>query len=205
MVPPQSPHLLRSPPATSLPPVSSSSASTCSPAVPPTRCPSRSTVSPPRFASRLLENERVYIGHILWYTWAGLRDASAWPTCLIVVYGAVSSRPQTNLLGLDVLSTIITFCYNAFWLYPVYCVSFLLNSVWYQEIADRVYTMRGGEAVRHSITYSRFEYQWINRNWSIEKRLDYIEGRWAYFLGFGKRLQHETHHQGIPDPIYYYD
>ncbi|KAJ1975954.1 hypothetical protein H4R35_002909 [Dimargaris xerosporica] len=234
---PRSSHMVRSSPTTTLPPVSSSSASACSPAVPPVRHRSRSTVSPPRFASQLLENERVYLSHILWYTWAGLRDASAWPTCLIVVYGSHTIQrrvwkcvflngvlyalgtdalaPETHFLGLDILSAVITFCYNAFWLYPVYCVSFLLNSVWYQEIADRVYTMRGGEAVRHSITYSRmlqnlaseiyrillfFTYivwasaiymipyigpMWINRNWSIEKRLDYIEGRWAYFLGFG--------------------
>ncbi|KAJ1967012.1 hypothetical protein IWQ62_002114 [Dispira parvispora] len=232
-----------------------------------------------------------------WFVWAGVKDASTWPTCLIVVYGSRTIQRQVfkcvflngvlflgsiifyhavlrNLhlgrlitwwwqdsysssagdpTGHDggglyssgditpsasmpvwvILEWLVTFAYNAFWLYPLYCLSFLLNAIWYQEIADRVYTMRGGEPTRNPLTYSTmlrnvaseiyrillfftyvvwtsliylvpvigpaisfilccwlyafysFEYQWINKNWSFEKRLDYLERRWAYFMGFG--------------------
>ncbi|KAJ1929590.1 hypothetical protein IWQ60_001020 [Tieghemiomyces parasiticus] len=236
---------------------------------------------------------RPFLRHQLWCVWAGVKDASAWPTCLIVVYGSRTIQQRvlkcvvlngilflgsivfynivilrlndllshmafvitgwtqaalgaagsagrlgtastaTTPLAVEVLYYLITFAYNAFWLYPVYCFSFLLNAIWYQEIADRVYTMRGGEPSRAPLTYSGmlqniaseiyrillfftyvvwasliylvpyvgplgsfiyfcwiyafycFEYQWINKNWSFEKRLDYLESRWAYFLGFG--------------------
>jgi len=33
-----------------------------------------------------------------------------------------------------------------------------------------------------------FEYKWINKGWTLEKRIDYFEERWAYFIGFGKDL-----------------
>lgn len=26
--------------------------------------------------------------------------------------------------------------YQALWMYPIYCISFILNTIWYQEIAD---------------------------------------------------------------------
>ncbi|KAI8970116.1 etoposide-induced protein 2.4-domain-containing protein [Mycotypha africana] len=35
------------------------------------------------------------------------------------------------------------------------------------------------------MSYYCFEYQWIYKNWNIEKRLSYMESHWAYFLGFG--------------------
>jgi len=30
-----------------------------------------------------------------------------------------------------------------------------------------------------------FEYTWLNAGWSLEKRLEYFERHWLYFLGFG--------------------
>ncbi|KAJ1990379.1 hypothetical protein H4R33_001741 [Dimargaris cristalligena] len=265
-----------------------------------------SSTSPPQSYARSLAD---YIRQQLWFVWAGVKDASAWPTSLIVVYGSKTIQQRVlkcvflngilflgsilfyqvvllrlnwyllhvaeyvaNLVSpgsmestlvttttpwssspllasgnaatsptslpshrwaLEILAYTIAFAYNAFWLYPVYCLSFLLNAIWYQEIADRVYSMRGGEPTHQPITYSGllqsiaseiyrillfftyvvwasliylipwvgpvasfiyfcwiyafycFEYQWINKNWSFEKRLDYLEGHWAYFLGFG--------------------
>ncbi|RUS34849.1 etoposide-induced protein 2.4-domain-containing protein [Jimgerdemannia flammicorona] len=32
--------------------------------------------------------------------------------------------------------------YNIFWVYPIYAASFILNSIWYQQIADRAYQMQ---------------------------------------------------------------
>ncbi|KAI8364607.1 etoposide-induced protein 2.4-domain-containing protein [Blakeslea trispora] len=34
-------------------------------------------------------------------------------------------------------------------------------------------------------SYYCFEYQWVYKTWTIEKRLSYMEAHWAYFLGFG--------------------
>eukprot|EP00730_Choanoeca_flexa_P015367 TRINITY_DN7044_c0_g1_i3.p2 TRINITY_DN7044_c0_g1~~TRINITY_DN7044_c0_g1_i3.p2 ORF type:complete len:320 (+),score=48.69 TRINITY_DN7044_c0_g1_i3:115-1074(+) len=30
-----------------------------------------------------------------------------------------------------------------------------------------------------------FEYSWINNGWSLQRRVEYFEQHWAYFLGFG--------------------
>lgn len=30
-----------------------------------------------------------------------------------------------------------------------------------------------------------FQYKWRARGWTLEKRVEFFEGRWAYFLGFG--------------------
>lgn len=41
-----------------------------------------------------------------------------------------------------------------------------------------------------AILYSlyAFEYKWFNMGWNINKRLNFIETRWPYFLGFGLSL-----------------
>ncbi|KAI8872275.1 hypothetical protein GQ42DRAFT_116269, partial [Ramicandelaber brevisporus] len=33
--------------------------------------------------------------------------------------------------------------------------------------------------------YYAFEYRWINLGWPIDKRMRFLEQRWAYFMGFG--------------------
>ncbi|KAI8058681.1 etoposide-induced protein 2.4-domain-containing protein [Gilbertella persicaria] len=34
-------------------------------------------------------------------------------------------------------------------------------------------------------SYYCFEFQWVYKGWSIEKRLSFMESHWAFFLGFG--------------------
>jgi len=123
--------------------------------------------------------------------------------------------------------------YHIFWVYPVYTLSFVLNSLWYQEIADEAYLIQIGKPASIKPTYDvflkkvtdilyqallflvflveifvisfiplfgkpisfmfmcwlyafySFEYKWINKGWSLEKRLEFLETHWAYFAGFG--------------------
>eukprot|EP00164_Ancoracysta_twista_P003408 GFYU01004548.1.p1 GENE.GFYU01004548.1~~GFYU01004548.1.p1 ORF type:complete len:318 (-),score=65.85 GFYU01004548.1:61-1014(-) len=44
----------------------------------------------------------------------------------------------------DVLGSSFKFVYNILWVYPIYCISFILNSMTYYEIADQAYKIKSG-------------------------------------------------------------
>ncbi|KAI9205879.1 etoposide-induced protein 2.4-domain-containing protein [Polychytrium aggregatum] len=142
---------------------------------------------------------------------------------------AADALPASERFG-AVLMTI----YHIFLLYPIYLVSFVLSTFWYQEIANRSFRLQVGTprpmaktyesllkmvagevyhaililivSIQTSLVYNlipvlgpslsfvcsawmfsffSFEYKWIYQGWPLEKRIDYLEKRWAYFLGFG--------------------
>jgi etoposide-induced 2.4 mRNA len=57
----------------------------------------------------------------------------------------------------NLLDTIIALTYQLFWVYPIFLLSFVLNAVWYQEIADRAYRLQFGQPVNSTsqLTYGR--------------------------------------------------
>ncbi|EXX63360.1 EI24-domain-containing protein [Rhizophagus irregularis] len=138
------------------------------------------------------------------YFWCGFKDAFAWPSSLITIYGSETIRNRTRncfiLNGLiflgsifffnhitiptlhfffgktffislnqrnnsgdvihspfltNILDTIIALTYQLFWVYPIFLLSFVLNAVWYQEIADRAYQLQFGQPVNSHFTYNR--------------------------------------------------
>ncbi|KAI8051193.1 etoposide-induced protein 2.4-domain-containing protein [Syncephalis plumigaleata] len=143
-----------------------------------------------------------------------------------------ASSPQIEAV-VSWLDMILTFAYQILWVYPIYCLSFFLNSTWYQKVADHAYCLREGKSVNTQISFDRlvnritdevyrtllffnylvfvsliytlpligpfasfiytcwiaafysFEYDWINRGWTMDQRMDYFEAHWAYFAGFG--------------------
>ncbi|CAG8799488.1 18024_t:CDS:2, partial [Dentiscutata erythropus] len=195
------------------------------------------------------------------YFWCGFKDAFAWPSGLITIYGsqtiknhtlkcfvlngviflgsifffnhvtlptlhfflgesffALNHRGNGNDIGdaLDVksplitkvLDTIVALTYQLLWVYPIFILSFVLNAIWYQEIADRAFRMYYGPPINSRRTYPRalkvmadeiyrallfmnylivatLVYKWINQGWSLEQRIGYFEERWSYFAGFG--------------------
>lgn len=36
----------------------------------------------------------------------------------------------------DRVDGFVFLLYQVLWMYPIYCISFILNTIWYQEIAD---------------------------------------------------------------------
>ncbi|KAJ3326439.1 Etoposide induced 2.4 mRNA [Blyttiomyces sp. JEL0837] len=178
------------------------------------------------------------------------------------------------------MKSLLANSYYIFWVYPIYIVSFILNTAWYQQIADRAYHIVYGKRVAHPQTYDWFlkrisdeiyrglllfnyillatiiyhavptltltvalpnvlgvfsslfgdgsddkfgggggaeedgfyrnvrisfplgyftsfmmvnwisaflcfEYKWVGRGWTLDRRVEYFEERWAYFAGFG--------------------
>ena len=55
----------------------------------------------------------------------------------------------------NVLDTIVALTYQLFWVYPIFLLSFVLNAMWYQEIADRAYQLQFGQPVNSHLTYNR--------------------------------------------------
>ncbi|RHZ60299.1 hypothetical protein Glove_355g73 [Diversispora epigaea] len=53
------------------------------------------------------------------------------------------------------LDTIVALTYQLFWVYPIFLLSFVLNAIWYQEIADRAYRLQYGQPINSKLTYNR--------------------------------------------------
>ncbi|RKP07618.1 etoposide-induced protein 2.4-domain-containing protein, partial [Thamnocephalis sphaerospora] len=191
----------------------------------------------------------------LLHAWAGVRDASNWHDSIAAIYSSKTLQVQTAkcflLNGLIFLGSLYMFdlilrpslaffttwfvcdAVQICWVYPIYCLSFFLNSLWYQKVADHAYRLREGRSASAQISYDRlvnrltdevyrallffnyvvfatmayaiplvgpllsfayacwiaafysFEYDWINRGWTMDQRMDYFETHWAYFAGFG--------------------
>ncbi|KAI8587779.1 etoposide-induced protein 2.4-domain-containing protein [Geranomyces variabilis] len=142
-----------------------------------------------------LEGARVHAG----FGYQGLKDASAWPSALIAIYGSKTIQANAfkclllnGLLFLgsiflfdyavlpvsrslrgyaataagdgggkspavagDLFDTLLGMTYSVLWVYPIYAISFILNAMWYQRIADRSYRVQVGKPVSAPFTYDR--------------------------------------------------
>ncbi|KDO27425.1 hypothetical protein SPRG_07013 [Saprolegnia parasitica CBS 223.65] len=53
------------------------------------------------------------------------------------------------------IDLVVFVLYQGLWMYPIYCISFILNTIWYQDIADDAYLLHYGQprptAVREMI------------------------------------------------------
>ncbi|KXS12613.1 EI24-domain-containing protein [Gonapodya prolifera JEL478] len=153
--------------------------------------------------------------------------------CSILLFdNVVLPFVQTNFPVVSRRALVVLF--NLFWSYPLYVISLVISSFWYQAIADAlspstrskpsqdrsydtlvnklasslhknlVYTVHIplcslpslllpsplGDvlSVAHMtwlISLYSFEYRWNEQGWDVERRTDFVEGRWAYFAGFG--------------------
>ncbi|CAG8616819.1 4899_t:CDS:2 [Ambispora gerdemannii] len=135
------------------------------------------------------------------YFWCGVKDAFAWPSSLIIIYGSTTIRTRALKSRDNVASSsdndemiiptstktffdsFVILAYQLLWVYPIFLLSFFFNAMWYQQIADRAYTLQYDKSPNPQLTYTR--YKWINKGWSLEQRISYFEERWAYFAGFG--------------------
>lgn len=36
----------------------------------------------------------------------------------------------------DLIDRLVFVLYQVLWMYPIYCISFILNTIWYQDIAE---------------------------------------------------------------------
>ncbi|TMW68796.1 hypothetical protein Poli38472_006264 [Pythium oligandrum] len=45
----------------------------------------------------------------------------------------------------DRVDGFVFLLYQVLWMYPIYCISFILNTIWYQEIADDAYMQQHGK------------------------------------------------------------
>ncbi|KAI9143032.1 etoposide-induced protein 2.4-domain-containing protein [Paraphysoderma sedebokerense] len=55
---------------------------------------------------------------------------------------------------MNAVDNVLWWVYNILWIYPIYCISFILNTIWYQDIADRSYVLQVGKPVQNKATYS---------------------------------------------------
>ncbi|CAI5728861.1 unnamed protein product [Peronospora destructor] len=52
----------------------------------------------------------------------------------------------------DRVDGFVFLLYQVLWMYPIYCISFILNTIWYQEIADDAYLQLHGKPSPAAVT-----------------------------------------------------
>lgn len=57
---------------------------------------------------------------------------------------------------LPMIESVFRMLHHFFWIYPIYCISFILNSIWYQDIANYAFIIHGNKPSREGFTMSRF-------------------------------------------------
>ncbi|CAG8461328.1 650_t:CDS:2 [Paraglomus occultum] len=62
---------------------------------------------------------------------------------------------EKSLFVAIILGWLVKLTYLLFWIYPVFLLSFVLNAMWYQQIADRAYRIKYGQPSNQQLTYSR--------------------------------------------------
>jgi etoposide-induced 2.4 mRNA len=54
------------------------------------------------------------------------------------------------------LNVFFLYAYQLLWIYPLYAISFILNAIWYQDVADHAFITHGGATERKSITFQKW-------------------------------------------------
>ncbi|KAJ0404172.1 hypothetical protein ATCC90586_008623 [Pythium insidiosum] len=87
-------------------------------------------------------NGLIFLGSIFFF------DRAVIP--VIHLFGELLQRSvaTSSVQAEDVRSKVDGFVfllYQVLWMYPIYCISFILNTIWYQEIADDAYIQQHGK------------------------------------------------------------
>ncbi|XP_026658113.2 protein EI24 homolog isoform X2 [Phoenix dactylifera] len=101
------------------------------------------------------------------------------------------------------LRFILVQIFYIFWFYPLYVFSFILCTLWYNDIAKNAFDVLGkqgpsnaqipnrndlpdSQSVRHMGRPGGFErYKWNFSEKSLNERLEFFESNWSFFAGFG--------------------
>ena len=54
------------------------------------------------------------------------------------------------------LSSALLYVYYLVWIYPLYCISFILNSIWYQSIAEEAFSAAGRQQAAAGPSFRRW-------------------------------------------------
>lgn len=67
------------------------------------------------------------------------------------------ARSTLGLLGIDAIGfdALFTGLYYVFWLWPVYCISFVVSGFWYSDIAEEAHRMLHGKAAPKGLKESK--------------------------------------------------
>lgn len=54
------------------------------------------------------------------------------------------------------LNVFFLYAYQLLWIYPLYAISFILNAIWYQDVADHAFITHGGSTERKGVTFQKW-------------------------------------------------
>lgn len=89
--------------------------------------------------------------------------------------------PDEEKWAAEFLASSFSVFYKALWIYPIYCISFVLNTVMYQEIADKALALRHRKTPQATPAFDRI----INETFRVLLNLVYIiEMDLLYYVPF---------------------
>ncbi|KAG9402621.1 Etoposide induced 2.4 mRNA [Aphanomyces cochlioides] len=87
----------------------------------------------------VLVNGIIFLGSIFFFDYVVIP--------IIHLLGLALKTDETPQDGFrDHIDMLVFIIYQGLWMYPIYCVSFILNTIWYQELADEAYLQTHGTA-----------------------------------------------------------
>lgn len=69
---------------------------------------------------------------------------------------AISSNDAELQPVSETMELLFSLMYKILWIYPLYSISFILNAIWYQDIADFAYMIKSGVRPNTSFTFQRW-------------------------------------------------
>ncbi|KAI8847689.1 hypothetical protein BC829DRAFT_476012 [Chytridium lagenaria] len=130
----------------------------------------------------LILNGAIFLGSILLFDYAIAPLAHHLASSATAISPDID--PTLHIVPAPKISGFLEGLYYLLWVYPLYVISFALNSLWYQSIADRSFSIISGTPEQKDRTY-----KWTSQNWNIQMKMDYFERRWAYFAGYGSFIR----------------
>eukprot|EP00446_Apocalathium_sp_SHHI-4_P035643 CAMPEP_0177323238 /NCGR_PEP_ID=MMETSP0368-20130122/16637_1 /TAXON_ID=447022 ORGANISM="Scrippsiella hangoei-like, Strain SHHI-4" /NCGR_SAMPLE_ID=MMETSP0368 /ASSEMBLY_ACC=CAM_ASM_000363 /LENGTH=353 /DNA_ID=CAMNT_0018782993 /DNA_START=89 /DNA_END=1150 /DNA_ORIENTATION=+ len=124
-------------------------------------------------------NGVIFLGSIVLFNWA------IGPTLELMRH----FMPEEEAWAADFIGAALSALYQVLWIYPIYCISFVLNTVMYQEVADHALALKKSTPTKSSPPLERLINEafrvLLNTVYIIEMNLLYyipVAGSSLYFL-----------------------
>ncbi|KAI8815706.1 etoposide-induced protein 2.4-domain-containing protein [Fimicolochytrium jonesii] len=98
----------------------------------------------------VLLNGLIFLGSVFLFDVAILPISRRLRTGVFTVTGGADMKDSGRWFD-----TLFVLTYYTFWVYPIYIVTFVLNAMWYQKIAERSFRVQVGKPVTVAFSYQR--------------------------------------------------
>jgi etoposide-induced 2.4 mRNA len=96
-------------------------------------------------------NGVIFLGSLIFFEFVVMRVIHLFRDHLVSMTGATAETWSQHQTVGNVVDGLVFCLYQTLWTVPIYCLSFILNMIWYQEIADHAFAMEIGKPKAPSV------------------------------------------------------